>query len=121
MHFNLMGPIGCPETSVGNYHYSLRYNPEERSLQLLGGGSLKLRTIDLLTLKLQASEHPPLATSPHPVNPSARSANSSTGQNRALQYKMQYRTSTAQLCRTVRLKRRYLGLVYLVVPSLTVS
>jgi hypothetical protein len=27
-----MGPIGCPETSVINYHYSLRKNPEERSL-----------------------------------------------------------------------------------------
>jgi len=26
-----MGPIGCTETSVRNYHYSLRNNPEERS------------------------------------------------------------------------------------------
>ena len=25
-----MGPIGCPETSVRNYHYSLRNNSEER-------------------------------------------------------------------------------------------
>ena len=25
-----MGHIGCPETSVRNYHYSLRNNPEER-------------------------------------------------------------------------------------------
>jgi len=25
-----MGPIVCPETSVRNYHYSLRNNPEER-------------------------------------------------------------------------------------------
>jgi hypothetical protein len=24
-----MGPSGCPETSVINYHYSLRNNPEE--------------------------------------------------------------------------------------------
>ena len=24
-------PLGCPETSVRNYHYSLRNNPEERS------------------------------------------------------------------------------------------
>jgi hypothetical protein len=24
-------PIGCPETSIRNYHYSLRNNPEERS------------------------------------------------------------------------------------------
>jgi len=36
-------PISCPETSVINYHYSLRNNTEERSSQLLGGGSLKLR------------------------------------------------------------------------------
>ena len=28
-----MGPIECPETSVRNYHYSLRNNPEERSSQ----------------------------------------------------------------------------------------
>jgi len=27
----LMGPIGCPETSVNNYNYSLCNNPEERS------------------------------------------------------------------------------------------
>jgi len=26
-----MGPIGCPETSVQNYHYSLRNTPEGRS------------------------------------------------------------------------------------------
>jgi len=26
-----MAPIGCPETSVRNYHKSLRNNPEERS------------------------------------------------------------------------------------------
>jgi hypothetical protein len=26
-----MGPIGCPETSVRNYHYSLRNDPEQRS------------------------------------------------------------------------------------------
>ena len=24
-------PIGCPETSVRNYHYSLRNNPQKRS------------------------------------------------------------------------------------------
>jgi hypothetical protein len=27
------GRVGCPETSVRNYHYSLRNNPEERSSQ----------------------------------------------------------------------------------------
>ena len=37
------GPIGCPETSVTNYHYSLRNNPEESSPQLLRSGNLKWR------------------------------------------------------------------------------
>jgi len=43
------GPIGCPETSVRNYHYTLRNSSEERSSLLLGGGSLKsqeLRNFD---------------------------------------------------------------------------
>ena len=40
---HLLGP-GRSETSVINYHYSLRNNPEERSFHLLRGGSLKLRT-----------------------------------------------------------------------------
>ena len=40
-----MGPIGCPETSVRNYHYSLRNNPEERSYQLLLDGSLNSRKL----------------------------------------------------------------------------
>jgi hypothetical protein len=29
-----MEPIGCPETSVRNYHYWLRNNPEERNSQV---------------------------------------------------------------------------------------
>jgi len=37
-----MGPIGCPETSVINYQYSLHNNPEERSSELLRGGNLNL-------------------------------------------------------------------------------
>ena len=41
------GPIGCPETSVRNYHYSLRNNPEGRSSHLLRGGSLKSRTVQI--------------------------------------------------------------------------
>ena len=36
--------IGCLETSVRIYHYSLRNGPEERSDHLLRGGSLKSRT-----------------------------------------------------------------------------
>jgi hypothetical protein len=40
-----MRPIGCPETSVRNHHYSLRNNPEERRAHLLCGGSLKSRLV----------------------------------------------------------------------------
>ena len=32
-----MGPIGCPETSVNNYHTTLRNIPEERSSRVLIG------------------------------------------------------------------------------------
>ena len=38
-----MGPIGCVETSVRNYLFSLRNIPEEGSSHLLRGGSLKSR------------------------------------------------------------------------------
>jgi hypothetical protein len=34
-----MVPIGCPEASLRNYHYSLRNNTEERSSGLFRGGS----------------------------------------------------------------------------------
>ena len=40
-----MVPIGCPETSVRNYHYSLRNTPEECSSHLLRGGCLKSRFV----------------------------------------------------------------------------
>ena len=40
-----MGPIVCPETSVRNYHHWLRNDPEERSSELLRGGSLKSRVL----------------------------------------------------------------------------
>jgi len=43
-----MGPIGCPETSGINYHYSLRNNPEERSSQPRRGGSLKSRNLAMI-------------------------------------------------------------------------
>jgi len=36
-----MGPMGCPETSVRNYQYMLRNDPEEHNSHLLRGGSLK--------------------------------------------------------------------------------
>jgi len=42
-----MTPIGLPETSVRNYHYSLRNDPEERSSHLLRGGSLKSRMVSI--------------------------------------------------------------------------
>jgi len=42
-----MGPIGCPETSVRNYQYTLHNVPEERSSHLLRGGSLKSHKIRL--------------------------------------------------------------------------
>jgi len=38
-----LGPIGCPETSVRNYHYLLCNSPEERSSHLKRGWSLKSR------------------------------------------------------------------------------
>ena len=40
-----MGPVGQPETSVRNYHYSLRKKPEERNTHILGGCRLKSHTV----------------------------------------------------------------------------
>ena len=37
-----MGPTGRPETLLRNYHYLPRNGPEDRSFQMLRGGSLKL-------------------------------------------------------------------------------
>jgi len=37
-----MGPIGCPEVSVRNYHYLPGNSQEEHSFQLLRIGILKL-------------------------------------------------------------------------------
>jgi len=37
-------PTDCPETSVRNYHYSLRNKPEGRSSHQLCSDSLKSRT-----------------------------------------------------------------------------
>ena len=39
------GKIGCPKTSVRNYHNSLGNNPEERSSRITRGGSLKSRNV----------------------------------------------------------------------------
>ena len=38
--------IGFPESSVKNYHYSLRNDPEQRGSRLFSGGSLKSRNRD---------------------------------------------------------------------------
>ena len=42
-----MLPIGCSETSEGDYHYSLRNNPEERISHQLRSGSLKPRKVPI--------------------------------------------------------------------------
>jgi len=46
--------IDCPDTSVRNYHDSLRNSPEERSSHLLRGGNLKsrIRNVCYLTIKI---------------------------------------------------------------------
>jgi hypothetical protein len=43
-NFLPIGTIGCPETSR-SHHYSLSNSPEERSFQLLRGGSPKSRKV----------------------------------------------------------------------------
>ena len=45
-----LGLIGCLETPVINYHYSLRNSPEERSSYLLRGGSLNSRMSSAIIL-----------------------------------------------------------------------
>ena len=50
-----MGPIGCPETSVRNYHYALRNNPEQCSSHLLRCGSLKSRLSSWFVEQLSGS------------------------------------------------------------------
>ena len=59
-----MGPIGCPETSVRNYHHSLRNNPEERSSHLLRGGSPRI-TEHGCSFVLQYYDH---TSTPNPTN-----------------------------------------------------
>jgi hypothetical protein len=50
-----VGPKSCPETSVRNYHHTLRNIAEARRFYLLRGGSLKSRIgggYEVMTLKL---------------------------------------------------------------------
>ena len=46
------GPIGCPETSVRNYQYSLHNNPEERSSHLLHDRSLKSYSVFMCSVRI---------------------------------------------------------------------
>jgi len=55
-----MGPTGCPETSVRNYHYSLCNSTEERSSHLLRGKSLKSSLLPLRTASLCKTHIPHL-------------------------------------------------------------
>jgi hypothetical protein len=50
---SLIGLIGCPETSVRNFRYSLRNNPEVRNSYQLRGESLKSRN-ELVNESFQA-------------------------------------------------------------------
>jgi hypothetical protein len=48
-----MGPIGCPEASVKNYHSTMRNMAEERRSDLQRGESLKSRKLSsFMTLSL---------------------------------------------------------------------
>jgi len=48
-----MGPIGRPETWIRKYNYLLRNNdPEERTFQLLRGGSLRSRMLAAALIRL---------------------------------------------------------------------
>ena len=51
-----MEPIGCPETSVRNYHYTLRNSPEVHGSHLIRGGSLKSRSLHKAVLKSMATK-----------------------------------------------------------------
>ena len=48
------GPTVCPETSVKKCHYMLCNFPEEHRSHLLCGTSLKLRKIEVCTIRIEA-------------------------------------------------------------------
>jgi hypothetical protein len=50
-----MGPIGCPETSIRDCHYSLRNSHEESSPHQHHGGSLKSRLAKFINRKHENS------------------------------------------------------------------
>jgi len=47
-----MGPMGCPETSVRNYHYTLCNIPEERSFLTYSGGKNTHTAADIVRVFL---------------------------------------------------------------------
>jgi hypothetical protein len=51
LRFLKVGHVDCPQTSVSNYHYSLRNNPKERSSHLLRGRSPKSRKDVAMTFR----------------------------------------------------------------------
>jgi hypothetical protein len=60
-----MGPIGCPETSVKDYHSTLRNIPEECRSYEHRGGSLKSRVCFALAQGYQHAAREPLAALCH--------------------------------------------------------
>ena len=50
-----MGPIGCPETSVINYHYSLHHKPHRLSFHRLILGSFRVWYISSPLCRMQRS------------------------------------------------------------------
>ena len=51
-----MEQTGCPETSVRNYHYTLRNSPEVHGSYLFRGGSLKFCSLHKAVLKPMATK-----------------------------------------------------------------
>jgi hypothetical protein len=54
----LIGPIGCPETSVRNYRYTLRNFPEECTSHVLRGTGLKSRKLYLESNQVSSRINP---------------------------------------------------------------
>jgi len=52
-----MGTIVCPETSVRNYHCSLRNSPEDSNSYLLCGGSLSQARATYVVWRVHVSSH----------------------------------------------------------------
>jgi len=57
-----LDPLGCPETSVWNYHYTPRNSPKEHGSRLLCGGSLRSCRKTLVPTGPQAPNRAALAS-----------------------------------------------------------